>query len=98
MGNGQPALAGVGAPSVRAPFLNLIKALQSDIGFATLFISHDLAAVRHVALEIAVMNQSEIVAQAPRAEFYAPMSYPHVRRLQMAGELAAAADVAEAET
>ena len=84
-------------PSVRAPFLNLIKALQSDIGFATLFISHNLAAVRHVARGIAVMNQGEIVAQAPGAGFYAPMSDPYVRRLQQASGLVAA-DVAEAGT
>ena len=82
---------------MQAQFLNLIKALQSDIKFAAFFISHDLAAGRYVAHEIAVMNQGEIVAQASAADFYAPTSDPYVRRLQMGSGLVAA-DVTEAET
>ena len=83
--------------SIQAQILNLIKELQSEIGFAALFISHDLAVVRYLAHEVAVMNQGEIVAQAPAMSFYSPMSNPYVRRLQKASGLVEA-DVAESES
>ena len=73
--------------SIQAQILNLIKELQNEIRFAALFISHDLAAVRYLAHEIAVMNQGTIVATAPAKSFYSPMADSYVRHLQEASGL-----------
>jgi oligopeptide/dipeptide ABC transporter ATP-binding protein len=73
---------------VQAQILNLIKRLQSDVGFAALFISHDLAAVRYVATRIAVMYSGEIVEFASAAHFYAETQHPYTRALQRASETA----------
>lgn len=47
--------------SVQAAILNLIAELQRERGFILIFISHNLAAVRYLAHEIAVMRSGEIV-------------------------------------
>jgi ABC-type glutathione transport system ATPase component len=73
--------------SIQAQILNLIKDLQRDIGFAALFISHDLAAVRYLAHNIAVMNLGEVIEQASSRQFYSPIDNPYVRRLQEASGL-----------
>lgn len=72
--------------SVQAQTLNLVKRLQADVGFAALFISHDLAAVRYVATRIAVMYSGEIVEFASAAHFYAETQHPYTRALQQASE------------
>jgi ABC-type glutathione transport system ATPase component len=73
--------------SIQAQILNLMKELQRDIRFAALFISHDLAAVRYLAHDIAVMNEGAIVEHASSEKFYAPMANTYVRRLQEASGL-----------
>jgi ABC-type glutathione transport system ATPase component len=75
--------------SIQAQILNMVKELQGEMNFASLFISHDLAAVRYVAHNIIVMNSGEIVDRAPAKSFYAPMSNPYVRKLQEASGLVA---------
>ncbi len=47
--------------SVQAAVLNLLADLQRDIGFACLFITHDLAAVEYLADDIAVMYLGQLV-------------------------------------
>ncbi|WP_283138255.1 ABC transporter ATP-binding protein [Rhizohabitans arisaemae] len=47
--------------SIQASILNLIKDLQRDLGFACLFISHDLAAVEYVADRVLVMYLGRVV-------------------------------------
>jgi oligopeptide/dipeptide ABC transporter ATP-binding protein len=73
--------------SVQAQILNLILRLQGEIGFAALFISHDLAAVRYVAPRVAVMFAGEIVEVAPVAHFHGTASHPYTRCLQQASEM-----------
>ena len=56
--------------SIQAQILNLLKDLQRDFGLTYLFISHDLAVVRTMADEIAVMNRGKLVEVGPAEEVY----------------------------
>ena len=47
--------------SVQARVLELLQQLQKELGFACLFVSHDLAVVDYLADRIAVMHNGEIV-------------------------------------
>ena len=67
--------------SVRAQILNLLVALQRAHGMACLFVSHDLAVVRHVCDRVAVMYLGHLVELAPRAALYAVPRHPYTRAL-----------------
>ncbi|MGH3030291.1 MAG: ABC transporter ATP-binding protein [Gaiellaceae bacterium] len=56
--------------SIQAQILNLLKDLQRDFGLTYLFISHDLAVVRTMSDEIAVMNQGELVEVGAAEQVY----------------------------
>jgi oligopeptide transport system ATP-binding protein len=56
--------------SIQAQILNLLKDLQRDFGLTYLFISHDLAVVRTMADEIAVMNEGKLVEVGPAEQVY----------------------------
>jgi ABC-type oligopeptide transport system ATPase subunit len=56
--------------SIQAQILNLLKDLQRDFGLTYLFISHDLAVVRTMSDEIAVMNSGKLVEVGPAEEVY----------------------------
>ena len=66
--------------SVQAQILNLMRDLQDRLGLTYLFISHNLAVVRHMATRIGVMYLGRIVELAPVAELFAapaPSLYAH---------------------
>ncbi|MGI4941883.1 MAG: ABC transporter ATP-binding protein, partial [Janthinobacterium lividum] len=67
--------------SVRAQSLNLLVALQRSHGMATLFVSHDLAVVRHVCDGVAVMYLGRLAELAPRDALYARPRHPYTRAL-----------------
>jgi ABC-type glutathione transport system ATPase component len=67
--------------SVQAQILNLIRDLQAEFGFSSLFISHDLGAVRYVAHRIAVMRYGEVVETADTETFYTTPSHEYSRQL-----------------
>ncbi|MFG1679688.1 ATP-binding cassette domain-containing protein [Nonomuraea sp. NPDC049269] len=67
--------------SVQVQILNLLKDLQAEYGFAALFISHDLGAVRYVADRIAVMRGGEVVETADAVTFYTAPEHPYSRQL-----------------
>jgi peptide/nickel transport system ATP-binding protein len=67
--------------SVQAQILNLMRDLQDRLGLTYLFISHNLAVVRHMATTIGVMYLGRIVEVAPaRRLFFAPR-HPYTRML-----------------
>ena len=45
--------------------LELFRTLQTELRFACLFISHDLAVIEEVASRVAVMHRGHIVEQGP---------------------------------
>jgi ABC-type glutathione transport system ATPase component len=67
--------------SVQTQILNLIRDLQAERGFAALFISHDIAAVRYVAHHIAVVHQGQIVESGSVDRFYRRPEHPYTRQL-----------------
>jgi peptide/nickel transport system ATP-binding protein len=67
--------------SVQAQILNLMKDLQDQFGLTYLFISHNLAVVKHMANRIGVVYLGRMVELAPaRALFQAPR-HPYTRML-----------------
>jgi oligopeptide transport system ATP-binding protein len=56
--------------SIQAQILNLLKDLQRDFGLTFLFISHDLAVVRSMSDDIAVMKDGKIVEAGTADEVY----------------------------
>jgi peptide/nickel transport system ATP-binding protein len=67
--------------SIQAQLLALLARLQSEFGFAMLFISHDLAVVRHLCKRVLVMYRGEIVEQGPVEEVFANPQHAHTRAL-----------------
>src|SRR5439155_2473719 len=67
--------------SVQAQVLNLMKDLQSRHGLTYLFISHNLAVVRHVSDEVGVMYLGRIVELADKASLFAQPRHPYTRML-----------------
>ncbi len=57
--------------SIQAQVLNLMSSLQKEFNLTYLFISHDLAVVRHVCDRIAVMDKGKIVELATTEQLYA---------------------------
>jgi len=67
--------------SIRSQILNLLMRLQGDLGIAYLFISHDLAVVRHVSDRVAVMYLGHIVEEAPTEQLFAAPTHPYTKAL-----------------
>lgn len=67
--------------SVQAQVLNLMRDLQDQFGLTYLFISHNLAVVRHMASRIGVMYLGRLVELAPRAELFRQPRHPYTRML-----------------
>ena len=67
--------------SVRAQILNLLVDLRRAHGMACLFVSHDLAVVRHVCDRVAVMYLGRLAELAPRDALYSAPRHPYTRAL-----------------
>lgn len=67
--------------ATQAQILNLLRSLQTELGLTYLFVSHDLAVVRYMAPEIAVMHRGRVVEQAPREDLFASPREEYTRTL-----------------
>lgn len=67
--------------SIQAQILNLLLDLQREFGLSYLFISHDLAVVRHVSDRIAVMYQGRIVEIGPADSVHGRYYHPYTELL-----------------
>lgn len=67
--------------SIQAQIINLLKRVQHETGVAYLFISHDLAVVRHMADELAVMYLGRIVEFAAARDIYQQPRHPYTAAL-----------------
>ncbi len=67
--------------SVQAQVLNLLKDIQLEFGTTYLMISHDLATVRYVADEVAVMYMGRIVESGPCQQIFEDPKHPYTQGL-----------------
>ena len=67
--------------SVQAQVLNIMKNLQREQGLTYLFISHNLAVVRHVSDHVGVMYLGRIVELAPKSLLFSTPRHPYTRML-----------------
>ena len=67
--------------SIQAQVLNLLADLQAQFKLAYLFISHDLAVVRHIAHEVLVMYLGHVMEQGPKAIIFERPSHPYTQAL-----------------
>jgi oligopeptide transport system ATP-binding protein len=67
--------------SVQAQIINLLISLQEELRLTLLFISHDLAVVRHLSTNVAVMYLGQIVELASRDALFASPLHPYTQSL-----------------
>lgn len=74
--------------STQAKVLELFREIQDRTGVAYLFISHDLAVVRHLSHRVAVMYRAEIVELGDGDQVTAKPEHPYTQRLFLAAPVA----------
>jgi ABC-type oligopeptide transport system ATPase subunit len=74
--------------SIQGQIVNLLADLQRELGTSILFISHNLAVVRHISHRVAVIHDGNLIETAACDALFAAPKHPHTRAL-----LAAAAGV-----
>ncbi|MGO1398754.1 MAG: ABC transporter ATP-binding protein [Brevibacterium yomogidense] len=67
--------------SVQAEVLELLAQLRTELDLSMLFISHDLAVVRHVSDEVAVLRDGELKEHGPVESIFSDPQHPYTRRL-----------------
>jgi oligopeptide/dipeptide ABC transporter ATP-binding protein len=67
--------------SIQAQVVNLLADLRAQLGLALLFISHDLALVRHLCTRVAVMYMGRVVELGATDELFNSPRHPYTRAL-----------------
>jgi oligopeptide transport system ATP-binding protein len=67
--------------SVQAQIVNLLHDLSRRHGMALLFISHNLAVVRHLCEDVVVLYLGRVVERSPRDALFASPRHPYTRAL-----------------
>ncbi|MGE4124673.1 MAG: ABC transporter ATP-binding protein [Pusillimonas sp.] len=67
--------------TVQGQILALLSEIQKEMGLAILLITHDLAVVRQVADQVALMKAGQILETRPVDEFFASPRHPYARAL-----------------
>jgi oligopeptide transport system ATP-binding protein len=67
--------------SVQAQIINLLMGLQEQLGLSYLFISHNLAVVRHISHRVMVLYLGKVMEIAERDDFYHRPLHPYAQAL-----------------
>jgi peptide/nickel transport system ATP-binding protein len=67
--------------SVQGEILNLLARLQRELGLTYIIITHNLAVVRHVSDEMAIMYMGRFVERGPTAEIFRDPGHPYTHGL-----------------
>ena len=67
--------------STQAQILNLLLDLQKEFGLTYLFISHNLAVVKHMSDKVAVMKSGKIVEENSSDKIYNEAAHPYTQKL-----------------
>ena len=67
--------------STQNQIINLLEDLQDKLGVSYLFISHDLAVVRYIAQQVAVMYLGNIVEHGPVQRIFGATAHPYTQAL-----------------
>lgn len=67
--------------SVQGEILNLLNALQAELGLTYMIITHNLAVVRHVSDRMAIMYMGRIVEEGPTAAIFGHAAHPYTAAL-----------------
>lgn len=70
--------------SIQSQILNLLETLQTTLSLSYVFIAHDLAVVRHIADEVAVMYLGKFVEYGSALEVYQNPRHPYTQALMSA--------------
>lgn len=73
--------------STQARVLDLFISIQEETGVAYLFISHDLAVVRHISHRVAVLYHGDIVEYGDSVDVTERPEHPYTKRLLMAAPI-----------
>jgi oligopeptide/dipeptide ABC transporter ATP-binding protein len=73
--------------SIRAQIIDLLIALQKDMGLAMMFISHDLAVVREISHRILVLYLGRVMEFASRDRIYEAPQHPYTKALLSAAPI-----------